>query len=162
MEEYAALIGMILEEDEHVVVLLMGTSEDRKDVDEVLRFSAGNRRVKDLAGLTTFGESLGILKVSRILVSCDGGAVYMGASMGCKTLSLWGPGVMERFKPPGPMHVGVRKGYPCIPCVNYSRLGEFPKCPYDRKCLNDMTASEVFEHYRILKGAMPTDDRWIA
>lgn len=162
MEEYAALIRMILEEDERVVVLLMGTPDDRKDVDEVLRFSAGSGRVKDLTGLTNFGESLGILKLSRILVSCDGGAVYMGAAMGCRTISIWGPGVMERFKPPGENHVGVRKEYPCIPCVNYSRLGEFPKCPYDRKCMNDTTANEVFQYYRSLKGGMSTDDRRIA
>ena len=159
MEEYAVLIRLILEEDERVVVLLMGTPGDRKDVDEVLQVTGENGRVKDLAGLTNFGESMGILKATRILVSCDGGAVYMGASMGCATLSIWGPGVLERFKPPGPMHVGVRKEYPCIPCVNYSRLGEFPKCPYDRKCLNTMAASEVFQHYMILKAGIPVGDR---
>jgi ADP-heptose:LPS heptosyltransferase len=162
MEEYADLIRRILEEDERVVVLLMGTPGDRKDVDEVLRITGENGRVKDLAGLTNFGESLGILKATRILVSCDGGAVYMGASMGCATLSFWGPGVMERFKPPGPMHVGVRKEYPCVPCVNYSRLGEFPDCPYNRKCMNEMTASEAFEHYMILKAGIPADDRTVA
>jgi ADP-heptose:LPS heptosyltransferase len=162
MEEYADLIRMILEEDDRAVVLLMGTPGDRKDVDEVLRVTGENGRVKDLAGLTNFGESLGILKATRILVSCDGGAVYMGASMGCRTLSIWGPGVMERFKPPGPMHVGVRKGYPCIPCVNYSRLGEFPKCPYDRKCMNDMTAIEVFRHYTILKAEIINDESRVA
>ena len=74
-------------------------------------------------------------------------------------LGAW---VMERFKPPGPMHVGVRKEYPFIPCVNYSRLGEFPKCPYDRKCMNDTTAIEVFRHYTILKAEISNDDRRVA
>ena len=87
----------------------------------------------------------------RILVACDGGIVYMAACVGCATVSLWGPGVMERFKPPGELHSGVRKQYACIPYVTWSRLGEFPRCPYDRRCYNDLTAHEVFEHHARVK-----------
>jgi len=99
-------------------------------------------------------ESLAVLRASRILLACDGGIVYMGAAMGCSTISLWGPGVMERFKPPGEEHVGIRKDYFCVPCVNYSRLGEFPGCAYDRRCMKDITVDEVFENYLVLKSRM--------
>ncbi len=75
----------------------------------------------------------------------------MAAAMGCSTISIWGPGVMERFKPPGDNHIGLRKDYFCIPCVNYSRLGEFPKCQYNRKCINDISVEEVFDKYLYLK-----------
>jgi hypothetical protein len=64
---------------------------------------------------------------------------------------LWGPGVMERFKPSGARHVGVRKGFSCIPCVTWERLGKFPGCPYQRRCYNELTADEVFEPYVRLK-----------
>ncbi len=158
MDGFAALVRKILEENERTVVLLMGAAGDRKEADEVLRFIGGNGRVKDLVGRTMFGESLALLKASKILVSCDGGAVYMGASMGCGTISLWGPGVMERFKPPGERHIGLRKMYPCIPCVNYARLGEFPPCPYDRKCLNDISAEEVYLSYKALKDRIQSEE----
>ena len=151
MAEFANLIKIILHEDNKTRVLLMGTPADIPDSEEVMGYIGNNEKVVNLVGKTKFIESLGILKACEILISCDGGAVYMGASMGCKTISIWGPGVMERFKPPGDDHVGIRKNYYCIPCVNYSRLGEFPACPYNRRCINDITASEVISEYINIK-----------
>jgi ADP-heptose:LPS heptosyltransferase len=104
-----------------------------------------------LVGETTFSEALAVLSKCKILIACDGGLVYMAAAMGCGTISLWGPGVMDRFKPPGENHIGIRKDYFCIPCVNYSRLGEFPPCPYNRRCYMDITAEEIFDQYLSLK-----------
>ena len=129
----------------------MGTSGDIADADEVLRHLGSDVKVVNLVGQTSYMEALGVLQHCKILVASDGGMVYMAAAMGCSTISLWGPGVMERFKPVGDNHVGVRKGYACVPCVNYSRLGEFPTCPYDRMCIKDITADDVFDQYLQLK-----------
>lgn len=154
MEEFAELINLILSSQENARIVLLGSSADIPDAEEVMRYTGRNEKIVNLVGRTGMLESLGILKMCKVLIACDGGAVYMGASMGCRTISLWGPGVMERFKPPGEDHVGVRKEYFCIPCVNYGRLGEFPPCPYNRRCLNDLTAYEVYEHYEKLKSGI--------
>ncbi len=151
MNEFASLVNRILEESSDTKILIFGTTKDKAETDLVLEGINNLERIVDLVGHGDFLDVLGLLKFCRILVACDGGAVYMGAAMGCSTLSLWGPGVMERFKPPGDLHIGVRKDYACIPCVQYNRLGEFPECPYNRKCLNDLTSDEVFEKYLILK-----------
>lgn len=151
MNEFAVLIDTIVNNDTTATVLLLGTSNDEKEAQTVLEYMQNQDRIINFVGKSSFLEALGLLSFCNLLIACDGGAVYMGASVDCSTISLWGPGVMERFKPPGPHHIGVRKNYPCIPCVNYSRLGEFPPCPYNRKCLNDITANEVFEHYLYLR-----------
>ena len=150
-DEFISLINKILEENGGAKVLIFGTKTDKAETNLVLEGVNNSKRVIDLVGQGGFLDVLGLLKFCRVLVACDGGAVYMGAAMGCSTLSLWGPGVMERFKPPGDLNIGVRKDYACIPCVQYNRLGEFPKCPYNRKCLNELTAEEVFEQYLTLK-----------
>jgi ADP-heptose:LPS heptosyltransferase len=147
MSEWVKVIESILADDAEAKVVLVGVPADRADADEVARGLGGNARVVDLVGRTSHLEALALLERCDVLLACDGGVVYMGAAMGCATVSLWGPGVMERFKPPGERHVGVRKDYPCIPCVTWDRLGEFPRCPYDRKCYGDLTAAEVFEAY---------------
>lgn len=147
MAEWADLVETILADDPEVTVLLVGGPGDRPDADEVVGHLGENRRVVDLVGRTSYVESLAVFEHCRVLLACDGGIVYMAAAMGCATVSLWGPGVMERFKPPGERHVGVRKGYPCIPCVTWDRLGEFPRCPYGRKCYGDLTAADAFEAY---------------
>lgn len=147
MEKWAGVIDSIVQSDRESRIILVGGPGDRPDVDEVLRHVTDLDRVIDLVGKTSLPESLGILASCEMLLACDGGVVYMAAAMGCPTISLWGPGVLERFKPPGERHIGVRKDYPCVPCVTWDRLGEFPRCPYNRKCYQDITAAQVFESY---------------
>ena len=159
MVRFASLINLILEEDDKVKILLLGSPADIPDAQEVIQHTIKSERVVNLVGKTGFMDVLGILNVCKILVACDGGIVYMAAAMGCNTISIWGPGVMERFKPPGHNNIGIRKDYFCIPCVNYSRLGEFPKCPYDRKCINDISATEVFEKYVYMKNLVLVEDK---
>lgn len=151
MTKWARVVDRILEGDPNTVVLLVGGPRDRHDAEETLGLITEKERVLDLVGTPQFSEALAVLEYCSVLLACDGGVVYMGAAMGCATVSLWGPGVMERFKPPGDRHLGVRKDYPCIPCVTWDRLGEFPSCPYDRKCYKDLTATEVFGAYEVAR-----------
>jgi ADP-heptose:LPS heptosyltransferase len=154
MSEFAALIELVRSEDPRTRVLLIGSPRDVADTREVQGRLPDQGHVIDLVGKTSIVQTLAVLEKCHILVACDGGLVYMAAAMGCGTVSLWGPGVMERFKPLGERHVGVRKSYACIPCVTWERLGEFPPCPYGRRCYNDLTAQEVFAGYRRLKESL--------
>jgi len=151
MPRFSSVITFIRQENPKTRILLLGAPRDLKDTNEVLQHIEQPEGIINLVGETDFMEALGILKVCKILIACDGGIVYMAAAMGCSTISLWGPGVMERFKPVGDNHIGIRKNYFCVPCVNYSRLGEFPDCPYDRKCIIDISAKDVFHEYVHLK-----------
>lgn len=157
MAEFARLLDLIRSEDSKVRIVLVGSPNDLADTQEVVRYLDSRERVENLVGKTGFDAALGILERCRMLVSCDGGLVYMAAAMGCATVSLWGPGVMERFKPPGERHLGVRKAYACVPCVTWDRLGEFPPCPYERRCYNELTAEEVFDSYLSLKERLTRD-----
>jgi len=161
---FANVIDLILKEDSKIKILLVGSPADLEDANEVIEHLNESNRIINLVGKTNFMEALGVMKFCKILITCDGGIVYMAAAMGCSTISIWGPGVMDRFKPPGPDHIGIQKDYFCIPCVNYSRLGEFPPCPYDRRCINDITPEDVFEKYVELKnrkGASLKDNKKI-
>jgi ADP-heptose:LPS heptosyltransferase len=151
ISRFVALIELMRAEDKRTRVLLIGSAGDTEDVGAVLGGLKGQQRVVNLTGKTNVVDVLGVLQACRILIACDGGIVYMAAAVGCQTVSLWGPGVMERFKPPGEQHIGVRENYACIPCVTWDRLGEFPRCPYDRRCLNDIEATTVFGAYCRLK-----------
>ena len=159
MSRFASLIDLIQRHDVEAKVLLLGSSADVPDAQEVLDYVSQKESVTNLVGKTDFMEALAILKACKILIACDGGVVYMAAAMGCSTISIWGPGVMERFKPPGDNHIGVRKDYFCVPCVNYNRLGEFPRCPYDRRCILDIQAHEVFDKFLQLKRRILTSAR---
>lgn len=155
MSRFSALIERIAADDD-VKVVLLGAPADVPDANKVVEYLPREAtNVVNLVGKTSISDVLGILTDCKVLIACDGGIVYMAAAMECCTISIWGPGVMERFKPPGENHIGIRKNYFCVPCVNYSRLGEFPKCPYDRRCINDITAQDVFQAYVKLRQKTP-------
>jgi ADP-heptose:LPS heptosyltransferase len=148
---FAELIDRILEDDCTTSVVLVGSPSDAQDSDAVLSLVRSKGRVINLVGACDFETSMGVLSHCRVLIACDGGIVYMAACVGCATVSLWGPGVMERFKPPGERHIGVRKNYACIPCVTWDRLGEFPACPYNRRCYTDLTVEDVYTQYQRIR-----------
>ena len=152
MSEFALLIDSILAEDERTRVILLGSAEDMDNTEQVMQCINNTKRVIDLVAKTSITETLSILELCQILVVCDGGLVHMGSAMGCKTVSLWGPGPMQRFKPIGKDHIGIRKEYWCIPCISRERLGDFPGCPYNRRCLNDIKAAQVMDGYLLHKG----------
>ncbi len=151
MAHFSKCIDLVCQEDDRVKIILMGVPADEQDAMQVMAQVRESHRIENMVGVTNYTESLAILSMCDILLACDGGIVYMAAAMGVSTISLWGPGVMARFKPPGDKHIGIKKSYPCVPCVNYSRLGEFPGCPYDRMCMNDIVPEDVFEAYIQLK-----------
>jgi ADP-heptose:LPS heptosyltransferase len=146
-EKWALVTSRLLQAEDDLRVILMGRPGDREDAGEVVRRLPDKDRVLNLVGRTSLPVSLAILKRSRALLACDGGILYMAAAVKCPSLSLWGPGVMERFKPPGEIHVGIRKEHPCIPCVTWDRLGEFPQCPYNRKCYSDISVRDIESAY---------------
>jgi len=89
-------------------------------------------------------DFLALLERSAMLVANDGGPIHMGVFAGVKTVSIFGP-VSEVVYGPYPQdsqrHLVVKKDLPCRPCYKKFRL---PECPYQLKCLNDITVDEVF------------------
>lgn len=151
MSAFSSLIESILAEDQRARVILLGSAEDIENTEEVVRGLANVQRVTNLVAKTTLTESLAILESCRILVACDGGIIHMASAVGCRTVSLWGPSVMQRFKPVGDEHIGIRSDFPCVPCVTRERLGEFPGCPYERRCLTDIEVAQVMRAYLLQK-----------
>lgn len=163
MSEFSSLIESILAEDARARVLLVGSAVDLECTEEVIGGIADTDRVANLVAKTTVPETLAVLAACRILIACDGGIVHMAAASGCSTISLWGPSVMQRFKPAGPTHLGIKSDHPCVPCVTRERLGEFPGCPYARRCLVDIKAPRVLDAYllekRRLESTLSAPDR---
>jgi ADP-heptose:LPS heptosyltransferase len=154
MSAFSSLIESILAEDERARVILLGSAVDLENTQQVLEGLRDVERVTNLVAKTSLTESLAILESCRILVACDGGVVHMASAVGCRTVSLWGPSVMRRFKPVGDEHIGIKSDYPCVPCVTRERLGEFPGCPYGRRCLKDIDAARVMDAYLLQKQQM--------
>ncbi len=86
----------------------------------------------------------GLLQRCTLVIGNDGGPMHLAASVGVKTVTLFGPvdAAVYRPLPNGTSHRVVAKGLACRPC--YQRF-RFPPCPWDNACLKQLTATEVIE-----------------
>ncbi len=94
------------------------------------------------------GQSLGIVSAlllrTRFLLCNDGGLLHLANALGVKTVSIFGP-VDENVYGPTDRSVAcevITQAVPCRPC--YQKF-VFPPCPYQRRCLNDLTVEKVVE-----------------
>lgn len=93
-------------------LVVVGTEEDRDQVDEVVRSLGG--QVLDLAGQTSVGELAAVLERCAATVANDGGVAHVSAAVGTPVVSVFGPSNDRAWRPVG--GVVVAADIPCRPC----------------------------------------------
>ncbi|NIA09835.1 MAG: glycosyltransferase family 9 protein [Nitrospiraceae bacterium] len=99
-------------------------------------------RVENFTNKLSLKETAGIIKGSKILFSTDSGILHLGVGLGVKTVSIFGPGIEDKWAPRGEKHIVINKRLPCSPCT---RFGYTPKCPYGGRCMKEITVEEVYD-----------------
>jgi len=97
--------------------------------------------VLNLTGKTSLSVTAGILNRSKLLVSGDSGVLHIGVGLGIPTVSLFGPGIADKWAPRGMQHRVINHKLPCSPCTLF---GSTPPCPSGAKCIQDIPVEEVF------------------
>jgi len=130
-----------LTKDGHFVILLLGDQSEK----ELLGRTA--RSIESKAMIAA-GEPLdqvaAFLLRSAALLSNDGGLMHLANALGVKTISIFGP-VDEKVYGPYRREIPqetVVENVPCRPC--YQRF-YFPPCPYERRCLDQLSVEKVVE-----------------
>lgn len=80
---------------------------------------------------------------SGLFLGNDGGLLHLADALGAKTVSIYGP-VDERVYGPywgASARAVVTESVPCRPC--YKNF-HFPPCPYERRCLTQISAEKVY------------------
>ncbi|WP_022670400.1 glycosyltransferase family 9 protein [Hippea alviniae] len=103
---------------------------------------AKNCRVNDFTGKTSLKETAKIMAFSKLLFSTDSGVLHIGAALGVKTVSLFGPGIEYKWAPKGKNHKTINRYLPCSPCT---RFGYTPRCPYWVKCMKGIDVESVLK-----------------
>ncbi len=131
--------------DVGVSVVVVGGQEDYAVGAAILADTSG----LNLAGKTNLPETAGVLSRSQLLVSGDSGVLHLGAGLGVSTVSLFGPGIADKWAPVGESHTVINHALPCSPCT---RFGTTPPCPIGAKCIQDISVEEVFSAAKKLLG----------
>jgi ADP-heptose:LPS heptosyltransferase len=116
----------------------------RSEVKNAIRFEeiVGRDKVLNFVGETSLMETAAIISKLDILISGDTGIMHIAYGVGTPTVSLFGAGIQKKWAPIGKRHLAINKNLSCSPCTKF---GYTPSCPYDVKCLKDITIEEVKE-----------------
>lgn len=123
-------------------VFLIG-SKDEADVAEEV-FIKSKLKPKNIVGKTSLAEVTAILSVANLLISNDTGPAHIGAAVGAKTLTIFGPTNPLTTRPWNAEI--IRREVECSPCM-------LRDCPIDHRCMTGISAKQVYEKaFELLNG----------
>lgn len=134
---FAAVIDQLDQEGLGPAVLI-GSSDDRHDVDQLRALTKG--AFVDLTGAVPLGCLPALLSKATVLVTNDSGPMHVAAALGTPVVAMFGPTSAVRTGPYGPGHYVLTAQVPCSPC--FSRV-----CRHvpELECLNLIKPNEVVE-----------------
>lgn len=143
MAEFVKLASTLLDELD-VKLAFIGAPSDAAYVGELTRRLARQDRVVNLAGRTSLGELLCILRRSVMLISNDSGPLHLAASLEVPTVSFFGPESPALYAPKGGDALIFYSGLYCSPCLNVFNVKTAP-CNGENICMQGIHAEDVIE-----------------
>jgi len=145
-DKFASLAHMLAKKD-NAKIILFG-SADEAGLCEQIEYSLKNKII-NTSGKITLTQYGALFKKCNIAICNDAGPLHIAVALGLKTVCICGP-VDEKVYGPYPLkpiHRIVKENLPCQPCYKNFR---FPGCPYNRKCIQDITVDEVYSAVKSL------------
>jgi lipopolysaccharide heptosyltransferase II len=140
-ERFAAVADSLAERH-GLVVVVVGTADERILADEVLGHM--RRPGINLAGRTSLDELGGVLQRCTLIVGHDSGVGHLASAVGTPIVAIFGPFNHHTWRPLGrSVVVRATPALPCMPCVNRGFSRGYPEgCP-PRYCLQEVTPAMV-------------------
>jgi ADP-heptose:LPS heptosyltransferase len=117
-------------------VVVVGGRDDCATAKAICRDGSGH----DFAGKTSLAETSALIAGADLLVSGDSGLLHIGVALGIPTVSLFGPGISEKWAPRGEQHSVLNLQLPCSPCTLF---GTTPPCKKEQACLSGISVDAV-------------------
>ncbi len=135
LDNFAGLISALVEKNASVVVT--GSPQDVESVTEILNRAGQDRKVLNLAGVTSLKELAGIFSLADLVVTPDTGPMHLAAAVKAPLIALFGPTAPWRTGPYGNHDRVIRKALSCSPCFR-------KKCD-TLECMTSITVEEVLK-----------------
>lgn len=139
-DRYAAAADS-LANDYNARVVIFGAPSDLPVVQEVA--AAMSRPPVILAGQTTLGQLMGLLKECRLLITNDSGPMHLAAALDVPQLAVFGSTSEIATGPLSGNAVVIKHPVDCNPCF-------LRECPTDFRCMKCISVEQVVEAARKL------------
>jgi heptosyltransferase II len=127
--------------------IIIGTVNDLSAGEAIC--NAIGKRAVNFCGNSSITKSAALLSKCELLIGNDGGAMHLGAGVGCKTISII-PGIEYpgSIEPWMNNELSIRHEINCAPCYNFSF------CPLGHNlCMKNISVTDVYEKCTlVLKG----------
>lgn len=111
-------------------VLFLGGKKERKLSGMILKGVSKKENILDFVGKTSLSETAALLSLCRLYIGLDSGILHLAYALGLPTISLFGPGIKDKWVPRGAKHIAISANLSCSPCTlfGYTRHCRNPKC----------------------------------
>ena len=96
-----------------------------------------------------WAELVAIFRRCKTFIGNDGGLMHLAAAAGAKGFALFGPSSVSKNRAYNRDIKPIYKNYNCMPCQfgvgGVQMVKGFINCPYQVKCLNDISAQDIVE-----------------
>jgi len=133
-ERYCEL-GKKLARRSNVKIIITGAKAE-VDLAASIREEIGQSAVLCAGEVRQLRHLAAILQRCTVCVGSSTGIIHLASAVGVPVVVLSGPEDTDRWRPLGDKYTLVKKEVRCRPCREES-------CPYDGRCLRDITAEEV-------------------
>jgi heptosyltransferase II len=117
-------------------IVIIGASSDTETARRVAENMASRPVV--LAGQTTLGQLMGLIKGSSLLITNDSGPMHLAAALGVPQLAIFGSTSEVATGPLNANATVLKHQVDCNPCF-------LRKCPTDFRCMKEIAVQQVVE-----------------
>lgn len=135
------IINKIFEEI-NCYIILIGSENDSKKAEEILRYIKDKERVINAVGKFTLGELPALLKKLQVFIGVDTGITYMADALNIPIIYLVGPTDISEQRPTNNKVIIVHHRLPCYPCSFIFKTSSV--CKLNTKdCIKSIQSEEV-------------------
>ncbi len=151
---YANFIQKMIE-NTNLTPIVVGTTIDKKIIDNILKNLSSKFKPINLAGKTNIKDLIGLVKESDFVVANDNGVHHLSNFLNKKTLTLYNFSSYKVYNWPNKDSNYIFKPlYNCMPCVGKENgpFDNYPfKCPWNVRCKNTIDEEDIFKKLGELK-----------
>lgn len=150
LDRFAGLINYILN-NHTFTIYLIGASNEKAHVAELMKRIPENFRIINLAGKTNIDELIALIKHSRMMITNDTGPMHIAYSTSTPTLALFGPCSPLQYGT-FPNSIALYESVYCSPCVHEFLV---PPCKGNNICMQKIDLEKAIHAFEQILNGVP-------
>jgi len=134
-EKFADLASLI-QDSYPAQIMVIGSAEEKSLAEDIASRMETSPLV--LTGQTSLPRLAALICFADLFVTNDSGPMHLANFLNVPVVALFGPTEPARTGPFREPSAVIHKGAPCWPC-------SYRECPFDHRCMMDITPQEVFQ-----------------